>query len=123
MELNPKAEHKEQALKVLKVCDANRTNEIDLQYDERNPFIVCTYASLIIQLMPLAWALSAACMAEEGSVDEHLGWARSGRKIGSNHYFRRYTSWIFLGILYGRAVSRGSNSCSDWITCKRVVVS
>lgn len=42
MELNPKAEHKEQALKVLKVCDANRTNEVDLSYDERNPFIVCT---------------------------------------------------------------------------------
>jgi hypothetical protein len=44
MELNPKAEHKEQALKVLKVCDANRTNEVDLQYDERNPFVICTYA-------------------------------------------------------------------------------
>jgi hypothetical protein len=25
MELNPKAEHKEQALKVLKVCDQNRS--------------------------------------------------------------------------------------------------
>ena len=43
MELNPKAEHKEQALKVLKVCDTNRTNEVDLTYDERNPFVVCTY--------------------------------------------------------------------------------
>ena len=46
MELNPKAEHKEQALKVLKVCDANRTNEIELTYDERNPFVVCTYDPL-----------------------------------------------------------------------------
>ena len=42
MELNPKAEHKEQALKVLKVCDANRSNEVELQYDERNPFVICT---------------------------------------------------------------------------------
>ncbi|EKX53298.1 coatomer subunit alpha [Guillardia theta CCMP2712] len=42
LELNPKAEHKEQALKVLKVCEANRSNEVELQYDERNPFVVCT---------------------------------------------------------------------------------
>jgi coatomer protein complex subunit alpha (xenin) len=42
MKLNPKSEHKEQALKVLRVCDTNRTNEVDLTYDERNPFVVCT---------------------------------------------------------------------------------
>jgi hypothetical protein len=42
MEINPKSEHKEQALKVLRVCDTNRTNEVDLTYDERNPFVVCT---------------------------------------------------------------------------------
>ena len=42
LELNPKAEHKEQALKVLKVCDANRSNSVQLDYDERNPFVVCT---------------------------------------------------------------------------------
>lgn len=42
MELNPKAEHKEQALKVLKVCDEKRSNEVELQYDERNPFVICT---------------------------------------------------------------------------------
>ena len=42
MELNPKAEHKEQALKVLKVCDANRSNELQVDYDERNPFVICT---------------------------------------------------------------------------------
>jgi coatomer protein complex subunit alpha (xenin) len=42
LELNPKAEHKEQALKVLKVCDANRSNQVQLDYDERNPFVVCT---------------------------------------------------------------------------------
>jgi len=45
MKLNPKSEHKEQALKVLRVCDTNRTNEVDLTYDERNPFVVCTYSS------------------------------------------------------------------------------
>ena len=52
MELNPKAEHKEQALKVLKVCDANKTNEIDLTYDERNPFVVCTYVFPHTVLLP-----------------------------------------------------------------------
>jgi hypothetical protein len=26
---------------VLKVCDANKTNERQLEYDERNPFVVC----------------------------------------------------------------------------------
>ena len=63
MELNPKAEHKEQALKVLKVCDANRTNEVDLQYDERNPFVICTYATaplfLPSQAPPLSTLFSA----------------------------------------------------------------
>mmetsp|Transcript_9474 Transcript_9474/g.21710 ORF Transcript_9474/g.21710 Transcript_9474/m.21710 type:complete len:1277 (+) Transcript_9474:222-4052(+) len=42
LELNPKAEHKEMALKVLKICDQNKSNAQELQYDERNPFVVCT---------------------------------------------------------------------------------
>jgi len=55
MELNPKAEHKEQALKVLKVCDTNRTNEVDLTYDERNPFVVCTKSFMpVYRGQPLA---------------------------------------------------------------------
>jgi hypothetical protein len=46
MELNPKTEHKEQVIKVLRVCDTNRTNEVDLTYDERNPLVVCTKSFL-----------------------------------------------------------------------------
>ena len=42
LELNPKAEHKEQALKVLRKCDEERSNAVELEYDERNPFVVCT---------------------------------------------------------------------------------
>jgi hypothetical protein len=42
VQLNPKSEHNVQALKVLKVCDTNRTNEVDLFYDDLNPFVVCT---------------------------------------------------------------------------------
>jgi hypothetical protein len=53
MELNPKSEHKEQALKVLKVCDTNTTNEVDLTYDERNPFVVCTKPKFKGQVCPV----------------------------------------------------------------------
>ncbi len=41
LELNPKKEFQDQALKVLKVCDATPSNERDIAYDERNPFVVC----------------------------------------------------------------------------------
>jgi coatomer protein complex subunit alpha (xenin) len=30
-------------LQVLKVCDANKSNEQQLDYDDRNPFVVCTH--------------------------------------------------------------------------------
>ena len=30
-------------MQVLKVCDANKSNEQQLDYDDRNPFVVCTH--------------------------------------------------------------------------------
>jgi coatomer protein complex subunit alpha (xenin) len=41
LELNPRPDFKDQALKVLKVCDENPKNEKPIDYDERNPFVVC----------------------------------------------------------------------------------
>jgi hypothetical protein len=80
MELNPKAEHKEQALKVLKVCDANRTNEVDLSYDERNPFIVCTYlAPHPLLFTPVSWSpFSCSSSAPGGLVAPRVVVGRGG---------------------------------------------
>eukprot|EP00276_Gloeochaete_wittrockiana_P011375 CAMPEP_0184649706 /NCGR_PEP_ID=MMETSP0308-20130426/7114_1 /TAXON_ID=38269 /ORGANISM="Gloeochaete witrockiana, Strain SAG 46.84" /LENGTH=1213 /DNA_ID=CAMNT_0027082633 /DNA_START=152 /DNA_END=3793 /DNA_ORIENTATION=- len=41
LELNPKPEVASQARKVLQLCDATPKNEVQLRYDERNPFVVC----------------------------------------------------------------------------------
>jgi len=41
LELNPSADFATQARKVLKFAEQNPSNETKLQYDERNPFVVC----------------------------------------------------------------------------------
>lgn len=48
LELNPKPEIATQARKVIQLCDANPTDAFELQYDERNPFVICNSTFLPI---------------------------------------------------------------------------
>jgi len=41
LELNPKPEIATQARKVVQLCDASPSEAFSLDYDERNPFVVC----------------------------------------------------------------------------------
>jgi coatomer protein complex subunit alpha (xenin) len=41
LELNPKPEIATQARKVVKFADTNDSNAVELNYDQRNPFVVC----------------------------------------------------------------------------------
>lgn len=41
LELNPKPEIAAQARKVIKFCETNSTDQYELEYHERNPFVVC----------------------------------------------------------------------------------
>lgn len=48
LELGPRQEVAQQARKILQACDANLVDELQLQYDEHNPFNLCgiTYKPL-----------------------------------------------------------------------------
>ena len=41
LELNPKPETADKARRLLAVCDQNPTDEAKLNYDSRNPFVIC----------------------------------------------------------------------------------
>jgi len=41
LELNPKPDWSTQARKVMQLCDQSPTNAFEVNYDERNPFVVC----------------------------------------------------------------------------------
>ena len=41
LELNPAPAHAQEAKKVLMVADRNPRNELSIDYDERNPFVIC----------------------------------------------------------------------------------
>lgn len=44
LELGPRPEVAQQARKILQACDSNPTNELQLNYDEHNPFALCGYS-------------------------------------------------------------------------------
>ncbi|CAG9819218.1 unnamed protein product [Phaedon cochleariae] len=44
LELGPRPEVAQQARKILQACDSNLTDELQLQYDEHNPFSLCGYS-------------------------------------------------------------------------------
>ena len=41
LELNPKQDISTQARKVIQLCDANPSDAFPIEYDERNPFVIC----------------------------------------------------------------------------------
>ncbi|CAH0555045.1 unnamed protein product [Brassicogethes aeneus] len=44
LELGPRPEVAQQARKILQACDSNLTDELQLNYDEHNPFSICGYS-------------------------------------------------------------------------------
>lgn len=44
LELGPRPEVAQQARKILQACDTNPVDELQLEYDEHNPFAICGYS-------------------------------------------------------------------------------
>jgi len=67
LELNPKQDISTQARKVIQLCDANPTDAFKLDYDERNPFVICPISFVPIYRgaqMERCSFCKSACMPE-----------------------------------------------------------
>jgi len=70
LELNPKPELATEARKVVQLCDANPTDAFTLDYDERNPFVLCN-----ISFVPIyrGSALLSCSYCKAPFLPEHKG--------------------------------------------------
>ena len=72
LELNPKQEISTQARKVIQLCDANPTDAFKLDYDERNPFVICPISFVPIyrgsQMVRCTYCKSACLPEHKGKL-------------------------------------------------------